>query len=176
MYIRNLLLLLLLASGGSVAADLNSGRADVRVNITATIVAPVCTILGENNESPLFVNFDNIDFSAVESGTAYKDIQLKYSCIGSSVPANKVMNLYLYPTKYGTYTQVGNNVLRTSKNGLGISLTKGNTNLDLNRWIPFGSNDLQGSFILRASLITPDKSLLTEGSFDSTVAILMSYL
>ncbi|MEI9535624.1 fimbrial protein [Moellerella wisconsensis] len=175
MHIRNLLLLLFL-SNTSIAADFNSGRADVRVNITATIVAPVCTILGDNNQSPLFVNFDNIDFSEVENGTAYKDIQLKYNCAGSSVPANKVMNLYLYPTKYGTYTQVGNNVLRTSKDGLGISLMKGNTNLDLNKWIPFGSSDLQGSFILRASLITPDKSLLTEGSFDSTVAILMSYL
>lgn len=175
-YIRNLLLLLLLVSGASFAAEFNSGRADVRVNITATIVAPVCTILGENNESPLFVNFDSVDFSQVESGTAYKDIQLKYNCAGSSVPPNKVMNLYLYPTRYGSYTQIGNNVLRTSKNGLGISLTKGNTNLDLNKWIPFGSNALQGTFILRASLITPDKSLLTEGSFDSTVAILMSYL
>ncbi|WP_272580615.1 fimbrial protein [Providencia sp. PROV266] len=176
MRIRILLLFLLFFSKIVVAAEFNSGRADVKVNITATIVAPVCTILGENNESPLFVNFDNVDFSEVENGTAYKDIQLKYNCIGSSVPANKVMNLYLYPTRYGIYSQVGNNVLRTSMNGLGISLTKGNTNLDLNKWIVFGNNDLQGSFILRASLTTPDKSLLTEGSFDSTVAILMSYL
>ncbi|AFH93381.1 TPA: fimbrial protein [Providencia stuartii] len=173
---RQLLLLLLFLSNWSLAADFNSGRADVRINISATIVAPVCTVLGNNNQSPLFVNFDNIDFSDVESGTAYQDIQLKYNCAGSSVPANKVMSLYLYPTKYGIYTQVGNNVLRTSKEGLGISLTKENTNLDLNKWIPFGSNELEGSFILRASLITPDKSLLTEGSFDSTVAILMSYL
>ncbi|HGN1706477.1 TPA: fimbrial protein [Providencia rettgeri] len=176
MKISKVFFLLLLFSRVVVASDFNNGRADVKINITATIVAPVCTILGENNESPLFVNFDNVDFSEVENGTAYKDIQLKYNCTGSSVPANKVMNLYLYPTKYGVYTQVGNNVLRTSKNGLGISLTKSNANLDLNKWIPFGSNELQGSFILRASLITPNKLLLTEGSFDSTVAILMSYL
>ncbi|MBP6123069.1 fimbrial protein [Providencia heimbachae] len=174
--IKNMLLLLLCVSFSSLSADINNGRADVKVNITATIVAPVCNLVGQNNETTLFVNFNNVDFSQVESGSAYNDILIKYSCEGNQVPANKVMNLYLYPTKYGTYTQLGSNVLNTSMRGLGISLKKDNINLDLNKWIPFGSNDIRGTFILRATLITPDKSLLSEGNFDSSVAILMSYL
>ena len=171
------LLMLLLGCGQGVAAVLTP--VTMPVTIKGSILVPVCTVTDTADASTVAVDFGSVDITAVGSAAAEQALPLKVACEGPA-PTGKVLKMYVKPTSNGALTAAGANVLNTSRSGLGIALTTGGTDVDLNTWIPVtginaGDSSPSGTLTLTARLVTPSAGTLTAGAFTAAANLVMEY-
>ncbi|OMP56823.1 fimbrial protein [Serratia marcescens] len=175
--IRQISLLTVLLWAGQALADVPAP-----ITIKGTILEPVCTVTGEDGESPVNISFGVVTVDAVGSAAAEQTIKLKVSC-DNPAPMGKALKMYVHPISNDKLTVAGANVLGTSQNNLGIALTTGSdgsTPVNLDTWIPVvGVNtdvaEPVGLVVLKARLVTPSMGSLLAGAFTSVANLVMSY-
>lgn len=163
-------------SMGGRAAD-----AQNTITIKGTIQEATCDVTGMKGESTLIIDFGLVSLELVGTAQAEQSIQLKVSC-DSPASAGKVLKMFVTPGS-GILTTVGQNVLGTSMNGLGIALTSGDsgvTPVNLNKWVPVvGINtsvdEPVGEVDLKGRLVKASPGVLQAGVFTSTANIIMNY-
>lgn len=154
-------------------------QADVAINVSASLIAPACSVRSENNNSPLKINFGTINPEELNTSTISKDFILYISDCNFS----KNLAVILNPKSGSTLLYQGRNILATTIDGLGIDFTEisGGTNYSLEvskkqRIFPQRVDDDLYRMDLKAQLVSavPVKELKS-GKFTSTVTFLVIY-
>lgn len=155
------------------------GYADVLIDVTATMVAPVCNIRSENSSSPLKIGFGILNPETLNELTGVKNFSLYLSDCDFS----KSLAIMLNPKGGGTVLYNGKNILATSTNGLGIDfkeVTGGTVRaLEVNkkqRIYPKQINATLYRMDLQAQLVSAVPiNQLKLGKFTSTVTLSVTY-
>ncbi|MDE9453746.1 fimbrial protein [Xenorhabdus bovienii] len=155
------------------------GYADVHINITGTLREPICTVTGADGNTTVNVFFGEAKIRDVGSEKVEKSIQLKVKC-ESMAPNNKILKMKMSPTYNGVMNTLGDHVLKTSIDGLGIALMQGKDPVVLNNWLTVNGIDTStgepaGDVVLTARLVSPNIKALKAGEFRSSASLVMSY-
>lgn len=164
--------------------------ADVPVTVKATLVTPACYIMGNTvgewdgngglKDDQLAIDFGEVPIGDLGTGNAEKTAYLWFECGQRS----KTLALYVKPTAYGTLPSLGNHVLATSKENLGIAISIGGHNIALDQWVPLpdevllpGDGISQNKIIVTARLVAQgDKDALSGGQFQASANFILHYL
>lgn len=167
-------------------------QADVPITVKATIIEPGCYIMGKEgawtgqpgdlHDDILAIDFGEVPIADLGTSNAEKSASLWFECGVSST--NKTLNLYVKPTTYGAMPSLGNHVLATSTENLGIALSVSGHNITLNQWMPMTAEHLlpgdgmaQNKIIVTARLVAqgnPDE--LSGGQFQASASFILHYL
>ncbi|EAU6886211.1 fimbrial protein [Salmonella enterica] len=157
-----------------------NARADVNVYITATILAPVCTVTDIRGSHQTVVDFGTVPVEKVSGVGERLDkshtLGMKVSCDGPA-PVGKVLKMKITPTGGGTMSYSGRTVLGTSLAGLGIDLihvTSTQPSLLLNTWVP-AEPTADGIVGIVALLVSNNVAALKGGGFTSSASLVMDY-
>lgn len=145
-------------------------HADVIINVSALIVKPACKVAGDGMQDQLEVSFGELPLASVNTTEAQKDINLKITCLGG-IPSNGKLNMYLRPTAYGA---LGDNVLGTSMERLGIELLVASQKANFSQWLPVVVTR-SGDMTLTARLVSADLPSLSGGEFEASANMIMTY-
>lgn len=101
-------------------------QADIEVNVTATMVDPICDLRSQDNSSPLKINFGVLKTEALNTVDATQDFSLYIS----GCNFNRTLAISLNPKGTNSLPYEGKNILATSIDGLGIEFaeTTGDSN------------------------------------------------
>lgn len=95
-------------------------KADVLVDVTATMVAPACNIRSENASAPLLVDFGTLNVELLTQAPPIK----KFSLYITDCDLTKTLAAVLNPKNMNTVTYEGRSILGTSTTGLGIDFSE----------------------------------------------------
>lgn len=156
-----------------------SSQADIEVNVTATMVDPICDLRGENNNSPLKINFGTVKTETLNKADAAQDFSLYIS----GCNFNRTLAIVLDPKGTNSLPYEGKNILATSIDGLGIDFAE--TTGDVNRPLETGKtqqiyperiNDTKYRIDLQAKLVSAMPiDQLELGQFTSAVTFSVTY-
>ncbi len=150
-------------------------RADVHINIEATLVRPSCVITDENGEKELFVNFHNVALDKL------KEEKQTFGILIKQCDLKKNLQVYLAPKEGGTLNIDNETVLATSIDGLGIRFSQLNQSsaLNLHKWekiAPTVSGDT-GKVTIQSQLVTNQAvEPLDAGPFSAALSVMIDYL
>ncbi|WP_249718702.1 fimbrial protein [Proteus faecis] len=153
--------------------------ADVRLEVTATMINPACNIRSENNSSPLKIGFGSINPKSLKNADTSKNFSLYLS----NCNFGNELAIVLNPKGYNTLNYQGRNILATSIEGLGVDFS--NVTDDSARSIEISkkerispkkiSSDLY-KVDLKAELVnTIPVNELELGKFASTITVAVVY-
>ncbi len=154
-------------------------NADIFINISATMVEPVCNIRSENGSAPLKIGFDTLTISSLTKSPVVKDFSLYIS----DCNFNNTLAIVLNPKGGSTLLYKGKNILATSTDGLGIDINEvtGGTIRSLetskkHKINPERINSTLYRVDLQAQLVnTVPINKLKLGKFNSIVTISVTY-
>ncbi|WP_442801611.1 fimbrial protein [Serratia rubidaea] len=167
------------------------GLADVPVTVKATLVTPACYIAGTPGPwdgdvgsirfAEMAIDFGEVPIGDLGTSNAEKTAYLWFACAKTT---NKTLNLYVKPTAYGTLPSLGNHVLATSKENLGIAISIDGHNIALDQWVPLpgevilpGDALAENKIIVTARLVAQgDKDALSGGQFQASANFILHYL
>ncbi|EAT7400334.1 fimbrial protein [Salmonella enterica] len=151
---------------------------DIPVTITVTILEPVCTVTDAAGNSQTEVDFERVMVNDVNGATAVRDLSMKVSCDSSS--PGKTLKMQLTAGS-GTLSWAGEQVLGTSVTGLGIRVTdSADQAVEPGSWVAVTgvttpADAPAGDVLLKAALVSPDKSTLNAGAFTASASVKMAY-
>lgn len=95
-------------------------KADVLIDVSATLVDPACDIRSEDNSAPLKINFGVINLPT-HSGDLAQPYEFPLYLTGCNW--NKALGIMINPKGGNTLVYQGKNILATSTDGLGINIS-----------------------------------------------------
>ena len=154
-------------------------KADVLVDVTATMVAPACNIRSENASAPLLIDFGTLN---VELLTQSPPVT-KFSLYITECDLTKTLAAVLNPKNMNTITYDGRGILGTSTTGLGIDFSEvtGGKNrlLEFNKKMQIYPEKINGTtskIDLQTKLVsTVPVNTLTLGKYNSSMIISIIY-
>lgn len=156
------------------------GFSETIINIKGVVLETNCSITGENDELRLEVDFGAINKNTINSvDTNEKYITLKIKC---ETPGSfgSVLKVFVKNSTHGNFSVMGNNVVKTSNDYLGIELMYDDLPLDIGHWVHVkGLNTttpaLVGLIKIKSRVVSPDISLVSSGDFTSSINIEVAY-
>ncbi|OAT38671.1 fimbrial protein [Proteus myxofaciens] len=156
-----------------------SSHADVLIDVTATMVEPVCNVRSENSSSPLKIGFNSVNIASLSQSAIVKDFSLYIS----DCNFNNTLAVMMTSKSGSTLLYNGKNILATSTDGLGIDfneVTGGTVRpLEMNknqRIYPERVDETLYRLDLQAQLVsTLPINELALGKFTSTVTFSVTY-
>lgn len=153
--------------------------ADILVEVTATMMAPMCTIRTIDGNTSTEVHYDNVNVERLENSEVVSNLSINISDCDFS----RQLSILLSPKGGSTIIHDGQGLLSTSTKGLGIAfkdITSGN-----NHPIDVSKKELINPVLISTNLYRFDleakliniipASELVLGPFNSSMTILMDY-
>ena len=160
-----------------IACVLNT-NADVLINISATMLAPACSITSTDGYDPIEVNFDIVNVEKLNISPPRKS----FSIFISECDLTKSLAIVISPKANGSMMAKGRNILATSVEGLGISFS--DITMDKDTSIDVGKKQQiypeilnnKGKIDIRSELInTKPINELPKGFFNASMSVLITY-
>jgi type 1 fimbria pilin len=143
---------------------LGSSYAATTVNIKITVNAPPPCVVNKNN--PVTVEFGNTMITSKVNGVNYRqEIPFTLECTRNT---EKTLRLIINGNPSGFNTEV----LKTSKDNLGIALLKDGVAMPLGSWLDIDYDKLP---LLEAVPTAPNTALITAGEFVASATINVEY-
>lgn len=158
---------------------ISNSYADVIVNVSAEMIAPVCDIRSNNNSAPLKINFGTQDTGSINKGISVQNFPLYLS----NCDFNKNMAIMLISNTGKTINYNGKAVLETSINKLAINfndITSGGVKSlpvgQSQRIIPEKVTANEYRIDLQADLVSPiPPETLALGKFTASMTVQIVY-